>query len=926
MIREIVEIVISFLKSRFFPLILAFILMFGTVIARLFSLQIIHGDVYAQSVTDAQEKTMSVPATRGRIFDRNGSLLAYNDLAYSVKISDVGTYKSTEERNLSINEVINKTINLIEENGDTITNDLPIGIDEDGGLIFTETSESTLLRFKRDVYGAQTVSKLTEQQSTATAKEVFDYLCDRYEVSDAYKLENQLEIVNLRRYMSANTYTRYLSFTMAYEVSDETVASIKEHSRELTGVTVEEEYIRRYVDSIYTAHILGYTGNISTSELEELSAKNDQYEANDMVGKSGIEQSMELQLQGTKGSKKVYVDSFGRITEVVDSVSPQTGKDVYLTIDAQLQKDVYNAIEDELVSILLSKIVPGDTVYKYNQNTGSLEDIYIPVKSVYFALIDNNIVSAKRIAAEQTDNEAQLHRKYLDSLEDVINRVRAELTDTPTPYGKLSEEMQVYIYYIYDKVLSDNHIINKSNLDVNDMMYVDWDTNESVSLKEFLNYALANNWIDMNKLAKAQYSSLDEAYSELLDYITDYIRNDTGFSKKVYRYMIQNGTLSGREVCMLLYDQNVLPSDDYYNLLESGQMSAYDYIRTAISEKLITPGQLALEPCSGSAVIADPNTGEVLALVTYPGYDNNKLSGSVDKDYFEQLRNDKSTPLVNKATSTFKAPGSIFKMCSAIAGLEEGVITNSETIQCTGQFELVSPYPKCWIYPSSHGMENVSTAIRDSCNIFFYNVGYRLGLSNGKYDSAAANDKLRDYAEQLGLATKAGVELYEGEPHPSDMDAVRSAIGQGTHSYSALNLCRYISTVATSGVCHKFTLLDRVTDSEGNTITKQEPVVVNTVQAQESTWNAIHYGMQLVTRSTSAFDNMPYLIASKSGTAQENTKKADHITYVSYAPMENPQYAVSVMIPNGYSSSNAADLTAEIYKIIWNLKDTTKES
>ena len=345
MIREIFEYILSFLKSRLLPLVLVFILLFVTILVRLFSLQIVSGDVYAQSVTDSQEKTMSVPATRGRIFDRNGNLLAYNDLAFSVKISDSGTYTSNKVKNQSINEVINRTIDIIEENGDSVTNDLPIAINLDGHLEFTE-SDNALLRFLRDIYGAQTISALKDEQRNATADAVYEYLRDRYEVSQDYPLAHQLEIINLRRHMAANSYSRYMTFTIAYEVSDATVAAILEKSRDLVGVSVEEEYIRKYVDSVYTSHILGYTGNVSSSELEELQAQNEQYESNDTVGKSGIEQALELELQGTKGSKKVYVDSVGRITEVVDNTQPQTGHDVYLTIDSQLQKDVYNAIED----------------------------------------------------------------------------------------------------------------------------------------------------------------------------------------------------------------------------------------------------------------------------------------------------------------------------------------------------------------------------------------------------------------------------------------------------------------------------------------------------------------------------------------------------------------------------------------------------
>lgn len=154
-------------------------------------------------------------------------------------------------------------------------------------------------------------------------------------VADGFSVEHALMIVNLRRYMSANSYNRYISFTIANEVSDETVAAILENSDELTGVTVDEQYIRRYVDSIYVSQILGYTGTVSSSELETL---DDSYDSNDVVGKSGIEKSMESELAGTKGTRKVYVDTVGRITEVLDEQDSSAGNDVYLTIDINLQK------------------------------------------------------------------------------------------------------------------------------------------------------------------------------------------------------------------------------------------------------------------------------------------------------------------------------------------------------------------------------------------------------------------------------------------------------------------------------------------------------------------------------------------------------------------------------------------------------------
>lgn len=901
-------------------MILVFIILFAVIINRLFNLQIINGESYVDNLSDSIKKTTSVEATRGRIFDRNGVLLAYNDLAYSVKISDSGTYSSNDVKNATINEAINKTINIIESNGDQITNDFPIVLDEDGNLEYN-IEDNTLLRFLRDIYGAKSVNDLTDEQKNTTAQQLFDYLCsdEKYNVSDEYPVANRLEILNLRRYMSANSYNRYMTFTISYEVSDATVAAILENSEELVGVTVEEEYIRRYVDSIYTAHILGYTGNVSSSELEDLQAQNDQYEANDTVGKSGIEQSLETELQGTKGSKTVYVDTVGRITEVVDQTDPSPGHDVYLTIDINLQKKVYQEIEDKIVEILLSKITDSDQTYTYKSD-GSVNDIYIPIKNVYFALLDNNIVKLDKIAKADSGIQSQVYQTFLGKQSQVMDMVRSELTDSPTVYSSLGEEKQLYVDYIYS-MLKTNGIINTDAIDTNDETYLNWQ-NSTISLEEFLTYAISQNWVDMSKLPTEQYTSLQESYNTIVDYVMDTIQTDSEFQKKIYKTLVQTGALSGRQICMMLYEQGVLDTSDAdYASLNSGAMSAYSFMITKITNKEITPAQLALEPCSGSAVITNPQNGQVLAMVSYPSYDNNKLSGTVDASYYSQLRTDKSNPLINRATTAQTAPGSIFKPTSAIAGLEEGVISTGESIYCSGSFTQVTPSPKCWIYPSGHGAETVSTAIRDSCNVFFYTVGYRLAMDNGKYNSTKGTSILQNYAEQLGLATKSGVEIYEKEPQASNINAIPSAIGQGNHNYSAVNLARYVSTLATSGTNYKLTLIDKITDYDGNVISENEPEVTNVMDVSSSTWNAVSSGMKMVIQNTTAFSSLSSLnIAGKSGTAQESTKHPDHATFISYAPANNPEIAMSVVIQNGYSSARVGELTAEIYKDYYGLK------
>ena len=943
--KEIFDYILSLFKSRIFPLIMVFIVLVGVLVNRLFSLQIINGESYVKDLSSSIQKDMSVAATRGRIFDKNGVLLAYNDLAYAVRISDSGKYEDNDTKNRLLNTSIDKTLTIIEEKGDSYSNDFPIVYSN--GMYEYNIKDNELLRFLRDIYGKRSISELSDEQRNVSAGELFKQLCDRYgvavagddyindggamaatikllkeqgmnPVADGFSVEHALMIVNLRRYMSANSYNRYISFTIANEVSDETVAAILENSDELTGVTVDEQDIRRYVDSMYVSQILGYTGTVSSSELETL---DDSYDSNDIVGKSGIEKSMESELAGTKGTRKVYVDTVGRITEVLDEQDSSAGNDVYLTIDINLQKKIYNALEDKIIQILLTYMRNGDTKYSYNSN-GSVNTVYILAKEVYFALIDNNIVSIKHIASQSTDTERQIYSAFLSKQDSTMEWLRNELSVGDTPYGKLDEEQQLYIWYVYTS-LKDRGVFNTANVDTDDNVYKDWTEGNGTSLKELLTHGISKNWINLNIFSSEQYTSLQESYDALIDYIDSYLREDTSFYKKMYKYMVNAGNISGRQICMLLYEQGVLDMNDEnsrYASLASGGLGAYEFMVYAITNKIITPAQLALQPCSASTVITNPQNGDILAMVSYPSYDNNKLSGTVDAKYFNSLINDKAAPMINRATQSFTAPGSTYKPCTTIAGMDTGTISSGTTFYCSGSFDKVTPAPKCWRL-SGHGGEVAATAIRDSCNVYFYNVGYNLACrKDGTYNSTYGTSTLQKYSDLLGLSTKAGVEIEENSPQASNTNSIASAIGQGNHKYSTLNLARYVTTIASSGKCYNLTLIDKITDSDGNLIRKNEAEVDHQVELSSNIWDTVHEGMTLAGNSYTGISKLGMKIAAKSGTAQENTKEPDHSLLVTYSPYDNPEICVSVCIQHGYSSGTSIDLTADIYKIYYGLE------
>ena len=199
-------------------------------------------------------------------------------------------------------------------------------------------------------------------------------------------------------------------------------------------------------------------------------------------------------------------------------------------------------------------------------------------------------------------------------------------------------------------------------------------------------------------------------------------------------------------------------------------------------------------------------------------------------------------------------------------------------------------------------------------------MGYKLAFSkDGTYNSTYATNVMRQYAEELGLATKAGIEIYEETPHASSVNAIASAIGQGNHAYSCLNLARYVTTITTSGTCYNLTLIDKITDYEGNVLVEKELDINNVVEVSPSIWNEVHTGMKLAADIYPALRVPGLTIAAKTGTAQEKTTEPDHARIITYAPYEDPEIAMAISLPNGYDSTRATEVAADIYEIYFNL-------
>lgn len=918
------------MRSRLITLIIVFCITSSILIGRLFYLQIVRGEDYLANYELQIRKTQEVAGTRGNIYDRNGKLLAYNELAYSVTIEDTITANTRSEKNKQLNAVLDKVLSIVESHGDSVIDSFGIILDSAGTYQFTQSSETQRLRFVADVYGQRTIDTLNEEQRNQSAADIIHYLCT--DDVNGYGLDDStmdpayiLKMINMRYAMGLNSYQQYIATTLASDVSDETAAAIMENKDTLTGVDIAEDSLRRYTDGIYFASIIGYTGQISQDEYDALSDEDKKkYSLSDIVGKSGLEQTFDSVLQGTKGETTVYVDNLGKVTDTVSITEPEAGNDVYLTIDKDLQEYTYKLLEEKLAGIILSKL---RNVINYDPaNEASSTDIIIPVGDAYHSLIANSVVDATHFSSvDAKPAEQAVYAAFQAKKTDTLAQIMADMqSSTTAPYNQLSEEMQDYMDYIVDDVLKDyTGLLMTDKIDTSDETYTAWTRDETINVYTFLNYAITQNWIDTSKLESDSYSSSEEIYASLLNYLQDYLSEDSEFDKLLYEYLIKSGSISGAQICAILYEQGVLPMDEAsYNGLLSGSVDAYSWLYGKIASLEITPGQLALEPCSAGAVVSDPNTGEVLACVSYPGYDNNRLANTMDSSYYRQLNTGLARTFYNRATQEKTAPGSTYKMVSSVAGLTEWIINGNTTFYCDGIFTNVTPSPRCW-NRSGHGSLNVVRALQVSCNEFFYNVGYDLGLdANGNYDSDLGIEKLAKYASMFGLNEKSGVEIPESSPEISDQYAVQSAIGQGTNNYTVSQLNRYVAAVANRGTVYDLTLVDKTTDSSGKLIKEYEPEVVNTMdEVSSTTWDLVHEGMIRMVENSSTFTSLDMSIAGKTGTAQQSETSPDHALFVGFAPSDTPEIAIAVRIANGYNSSYPSEIGRDIVKIYFGLED-----
>ena len=340
--------------------------------------------------------------------------------------------------------------------------------------------------------------------------------------------------------------------------------------------------------------------------------------------------------------------------------------------------------------------------------------------------------------------------------------------------------------------------------------------------------------------------------------------------------------------------------------------------------------KLASKEVEGAAcVVLDVNSGELLASASYPTYNLSTYSADFTDNNTNPLR-----PLYNRAFQGLYAPGSTFKMVTAIAGLEEGIVTPKTIIKDSGRYTYYNKNgPMCWIfrqYGGVHGDQNVTQAIKNSCNIYFYDVGRQVTI-----------DGLQKYASYFGLGEKTGVELPEASgtmagPKNEEERAkwqpgstLSVAIGQENSQFTPLQLANYIATLVNGGTHYSVNLLKSVKSSDfSQVLYTQEPEVLNTLDINETNLEAVKQGMLLLTTEgsvSSYFRNVEIPVGAKTGSAQVSANTESNAIFVCFAPYDDPQIAIAIAVEHGGGGSDIGSIASKIVNYYFSAEETREE-
>ena len=899
-------------KSRLFVMLGGVVLLFSIIGARLFMLQILDGEEYLQAAKASIMQTLSIPASRGTIYDRYGRPLATNQAAFSVKFDD-SVKLSLTNRNKQLSDAVKTYLG----SGNDISDTLPI-TNSSSNRSFTFSNEEDETKWKQSI-------GLSGRQLKMSADEVYDFLTEKYISDDSLNEETKRKILSLATETDDKNLL-ILSLIQLLDKNNETLADDLPISKT-------------------TPYTFLFDGNSSkeASWKKEVSMKDEELNYNAEQTVDYLEELFNIPSCLSENTKRELLSvRYALYLKRYRKYQP-------VTIALNVNSKTVSSIEEK------NDIFPGvyidtDSLRYYNCGEyfshmlgyiGKISD------TEYEELKDDGYTSDSIIGKSGVESlyEKQLNGKDGERVVEVDaagRRISTVETKEPVSgsnvYLTIDEKLQKTAFDSLESALSEVLIRKLTSSSLKDMpislkeLFVSMVNSNNVSIKDIYNSTDGVS-LQLKNMILAQNPSFDLTKDE-----------DMESAKLTVTNAIENNTISAKQMILLLIEQGVITADDDYKAkIQNGAISPLSVIIEKLRSKDLRPAETDLDPCSGSVVVENIHTGETLTLVTYPSYDNNRFVNNFDSEYYSKLLNDPATPLVNRPLRQKKAPGSTFKMVTAIAGLETGVITPYSYITDQGTFKKAGlPYARCWTVTSgggSHGAINVSTALEVSCNYFFYETSYRMG-NTAEGTATNSIETIKKYAEAFGLGNYTGIEIGEYAPNIAspeykeeitkrfnpdattsqtrwtDGDTIRAAIGQSVNNYAPVHMAKYVATLANGGTRYTMHMIDRVETADGIVTEQKTPTVESTIDIKEENLKAVYQGMLAVTSGSrgtlrKVFKDFPIKVAAKSGTAQENLSRSSHTWFVCFAPYDDPQISISVMIPFGENSYSPAAVVAK---------------
>lgn len=829
--------------------------------SKLFDLQIVRGHEFYESLNWRQISNIYIPPERGNIYDRFGRPLAVNFSAHSVMVDQSPNITQAE-----LNYVLLNFLSLLEKNNEPFIDNLPITASQPFEFTFAGSfAPSQRARFFNEI-----------------------------SINDTQTYTEEGEILE-PGFSTSETLARLaINFGIDLLLGEIESTSQSQSQRLAERIT----YLTNFFETNSDSNSLRY--NISPVKARNLISL-----------RTALHSSRYTRFIPVPVALDVSLDTITHIEE-----DPRAFNTLFVNTDS-LRKYPGGHYLSHIVGYI-GRIRETDDIEALLEQGYSLTDL-IGISGIELAF--ERELRGKR-------GEEQIYTNIKGRRLGTVDGSRIDPINGSDIFLTIDKYLQQEAFRILENQLVET-IINR--------MTISRHNETLLTVQQLLASLVAANNINARSIYESEEGTTSFSIRNFVLNSYPYAEVSTIAQRNEFNQIIAGGITAGQispnQILLVMYEQGIITGNETFanRIATGGTTVARNIVIEKLREGEITPQMTNVDPSTGSLVVVDVHTGEVLASVSYPSFDSNQLVNNFNNEYWLSLISDPTTPLFNRAFMERRPPGSTFKMVTGIAGLEQGVINPHTRITDQVRFTRAgTPYPTSWS-STSLGHLNYAEALARSSNYFFYETSFRLGNSvAGGRSEILAIDRLNMYMKAFGLNDRTGVEIGEafrsgtnyqisspglqtflnntqgGQAERwTDGGTVRTAIGQYLNDYTAASMARLTAGIATRGNMVNLRLLDRIVSEDGVYQARTRPFDMG-LTISESTWDATHHGMRLVTESSigtanGLFNRLPFSVGSKTGTAEHDLGggRLSHTTFTAFAPLHEPQIAIYTIIPFG---------------------------